>query len=370
MRLLALFLFTVAVILAGVGAFNRQVDPFGDYYDDGMLTEATKAAKPCLIGNDRIGPRAWVPFKEDIFARRRARTIVVGSSRVQNIGPWPGEERFANLSIPETSPDTLSTFFRRLRKQQAGPLTVYVGTELYWFNRNWKPGLALFDSNPLTPLGDLLNARTLKQSLSIALDTPASLFEPWRRYRVGRTCVLDNSPRVTKGDADAWAVDGTLKSRWQLRPDVPRPLSEDYTTELVDFKKPTYRDWHRVDRKRVAELDHALTRAKRYGWRVVGLSPPYSTRYTRRLATARQTAGGWRGYGIEIPRVFARHGFAFVDLRKVSNVPCGEREFDWGNDGWHPDPSCSMRVRRHLDAAAAQQGAAAGPPSSADTENP
>ena len=36
-------------------------------------------------------------------------------------------------------------------------------------------------------------------------------------------------------------------------------------------------------------------------------------------------------------------------------MPCGEQEFDWGNDGWHPGPACSMRLRRHLDGAAAQQ---------------
>jgi hypothetical protein len=225
---------------------------------------------------------------------------------------------------------------------------------LFWFNRHWKPGLPLFDSNPLAPLRDLLSGETFKESLSIALHSPSSLVDSWRKYRVGRTCVLDNSPRVADGDGDAWAVDGTLSSRWQLRPDVPRPPSKDYTIELVQFKKSTYRDWHQLDPKRVAELDDALTLAESYGWRVVGLSPPYSARYTTRLATAHQTAGGWRAYGIEIPRLFERHGFAFVDLRDVSDVPCGESEFDWGNDGWHPDPACSMRVRRQLDEAAAQ----------------
>jgi hypothetical protein len=370
MRLLALFLSTVAVVLGGVAAFNRQVDPFGDYYEGGILTAATNAARPCLIANDRIGPRAWLPFKEDIFVRRRARTVVVGSSRVELIGPWPGEKRFANLSIPETSPDTLSTFFARLHRLQDGPLTVYLGTELFWFNRNWRPGLPLFDSNPLAPLRDLLNAHNLKRSASIVIRSPSSLVDSWRKYRVGRRCVLDNSSLVAEGDGDAWAVDGTLYSRWQLRPDVPRPPSSDYTLALVEFKKDSYRDWHQLDAGRVAELDRALTRAESYGWRVVGLSPPYSTRFTTRLATAQQTAGGWRAYGIEIPRLFQRHGFAFVDLRKVSDVPCGEREFDWGNDGWHPDPACSMRVRRHLDEAAAQHSAAADLRPGADTENP
>jgi hypothetical protein len=41
-------------------------------------------------------------------------------------------------------------------------------------------------------------------------------------------------------------------------------------------------------------------------------------------------AGGWRADGLEIRE---RHGFAFVNLRKVSEMPCGEPEFDWGNDG-------------------------------------
>jgi hypothetical protein len=352
-RLLALFLGTVAVVLGGAAAFNRQVDPFGDYYDGRMLTAAADTTSPCLISFDRVGPRAWVQFKEDIFSRHQARTVVVGSSRVELIGPWRGEKHFANLSIPETSPDTLSTLFRRLHRLQTGRLTVYLGTELFWFNRNWKPGLPLFDSNPLAPLRDLLNGRTLKESLSIAIRYPSSLVDAWRQYKFGRRCVLDNSPRVADGNGDAWAIDGTLRSRWQLRPDVTRSPSNDYTIELVQFKKDSYRDWHELDPKRVAELDHALTLAEGYGWRVVGLSPPYSTRYTTRLATAQKTAGGWRAYGIEIPPVFKRHGFAFVDLRKVSDVPCGEREFDWGNDGWHPDPACSMRVRRHLDRAAA-----------------
>ena len=354
MRLFALFLCTVAAVLGGVAAFNRQVDPFGDYYDGGLLTAAMDHAKPCLIANDRIGPGAWVSFKEDIFVRRRARTVVIGSSRVELIGPRPGERHFANLSIPETSPDTLSTFFRRLHRLRPGPLTVYLGTELFWFNRNWKPALPLFDSSPLSSLRDLLNGRTFKGSLSAMLRSPSSLIDSWRTYTVERQCVLDKTSRVAAGNGDAWAVDGRLWSRWQISPDVPRPPSKDYKIELVDFNKDSYRNWHQLDPKRVAELDHALTLAESYGWRVVGFSPPYSTQYTTRLATAQQTAGGWRAYGTEIPRVFARHGFPFVDLRKVSDVPCGEREFDWGNDGWHPDPVCSMRVRRHLDEAAAR----------------
>ncbi len=72
----------------------------------------------------------------------------------------------------------------------------------------------------------------------------------------------------------------------------------------------------------------------------------------RRLSTLPQTRGGWRAYGREVPAVFRRHGFRFLDLREVRDVPCAEDDFDYGNDGWHVDRGCAAVVRRRLDAAA------------------
>jgi hypothetical protein len=112
---------------------------------------------------------------------------------------------------------------------------------------------------------------------------------------------------------------------------------------------------HRLDPKRVAELDDALTLAESYGWQVVGLSPSYSARHTTRLATAQQTAGGCRAYGIEIPPLFEHHGFAL--RRSAEDLGCAVRRerVRLGQRRLASDRACSMRVRRHLDEAAAQR---------------
>ena len=118
---------------------------------------------------------------------------------------------------------------------------------------------------------------------------------------------------------------------------------------MVGFTGTCDRDWNVLVRGRLDELDGALALARRYRWRVVGFTPPYSTRYFTRLTTAPETAESWRRFPSAVGGLFARHGFPFLDLRDVRDVPCSESAFV--DDGWHPDHGCAQRVRQRLDEA-------------------
>lgn len=352
MRLLAFFLGTVAAVLALVAGLNRWIDPTGQFYDREILAAAVAEPERCWMSADLFGNASWFRLKEDLFRRRKPRTIVVGTSRALAMHSWPGERDFANLAVPLTGVETIGPLFRRLHETHRGPLTVYLAVELFWFNRTWGPEVAHFNQDMAAKLEYLLARQNFRASVSLLSRSPETLVRRWRKSSLAKGCVIERDSEVVEGNAEAWTEDGSLRTRWDLVPDVARPPSDDFVVDLITFERSHYRDWHAYERERLKGLDRVLAQARRYGWRVVGVALPYSTRYVRRLATAPQTAQRWREFGTLVPPIFERHGFPFVDLRRVRDVPCGEADFDYGNDGWHADRACSMRVRRYLDSAA------------------
>jgi hypothetical protein len=82
---------------------------------------------------------------------------------------------------------------------------------------------------------------------------------------------------------------------------------------------------------------------------VVGFTPPYSTRYVRRLESLPQTAPRWREYAKAMPPIFHRYGFRWVDTRWAHDVGCNDKQFI--DDGWHIDDVCGARLLTLLERA-------------------
>jgi hypothetical protein len=348
-RRLLLFIGLVAALL-GTGAIATwRVDPFSQFYDPAVIAAAEDSPRPCLISNGVVGPNGWLPFKFDLFRRRVARTVVLGSSRVLKIASHPGERDFVNLGIPGTGIDTVKGIFERLRAQHHGRLTVYLGVELFWFNHTYSSTVPLRVSF-LDDLRYLLDRQNVQTSLRVLRARPGRLIHRWHISHVGGRCVVDlpDSP-VRSGNVDAWEVDGSFQYRFELVSTAP-PAAGEYVQDLVTFQSPYYRDWNGLDRKRIETLADALAFARRVGWNVVGFAPPYSRRYRTRLVTAPQTAPEWSAFGKAIIPLFGRYGFSFLDLRDVASIPCANTDFV--DEGVHPNATCAERLRRRLDAAA------------------
>jgi hypothetical protein len=350
MRLVALFLGIVAAALLVIAGLNRWVDPFGEYYDRRAFAEAVEGPHPCLIAQSLIG-RAWLPFKEQIVRWRDADTVVVGTSRVMGIHSRDGERRFANLGLANVGVQDLVRLFERLQKVRPEPLTVYLGVEPFWFNRSWPP--TPIETDLLGEVRYLLARNGLRESVSRVLDSPQNLGRVrWEERRVGDRCVLDRKDLVASGQDHAWDVDGSIHTSSELTGRATRALTDRRSDALPGHLDFYYRDWRELDRGLLRDLEAALALAESYGWRVVGFAVPYSARFVERLSTAPGVGDGWREYAAVVPALMARYGFPFIDLRDVRDVPCGEDDFAYDNDGWHPSRACSMRVRDYLEAAA------------------
>src|SRR3954447_13384306 len=134
------FLGTALVLLALLAAFNWWVDPFGEFWKPSAVADARAARPQCLVSHEVIGGE-YLPFKLDVFRARPTRTFVTGSSRVLKIGSRPGERTFANLGMPVISPEIV---LQEVRALPARPLTMYLGVEAFWLNRNFQG----FDVSP------------------------------------------------------------------------------------------------------------------------------------------------------------------------------------------------------------------------------
>jgi hypothetical protein len=345
-RLLLLFLGTVAAVLAGLMLLTWWIDPFGQFYDGGALRAAGAGPRPCLISEDLVGSGSWLPFKEDAFRTRHPQTVVLGTSRVLKMGS-PSERKFANLGMPGLGVETLEPFFRRLRERQPGRLTVYIGVELYWFNRSWSSPIA-FGSSRLSDVRYLLARQNVTKSISLVIHDPGFLWHRWQRERIGRWCALDRGSRLRQGKRYAWQGNGSVVYQSEV---VGRPASRDVRGTAITVLGLYFADWHDFDRARLRQLDAALALASSYGWRVVGFSPPSTTRFAELLASIPELASRVRQFGALIPPVFRRHDFGFLDLGRASDVPCPETAFY--KDSWHPKQTCLETVRRLLDTAAA-----------------
>lgn len=337
-------------LLGATAVLNWRADPFGHFWEGSLLPGASASTPPCLISDELVGSGSWLPFKEQVVRRRQATTVVIGSSRVLKITSRPGERTFANVGMPGTGADTLPPLFRRLHELRPGPLTVYLGVELFWFNSTW-PSSISFGTSWVSDFRYLLARQNIQQSVKTLLRQPSLLVHPWRRYTVGSACVLATTDRVVRGLVDAWRVDGSFEYRFDLVPTSPSRPGGEYERDLVQFTGPYYRDWTAFSEPRLDALDQALALAHEYGWRVVGFAPPYSHRYWRRLETAPQTAERWKQFGELIPPLFEHYSYPFVDARRVGSIPCADSAFE--DDGWHPNAACAMRLRTKLDAALA-----------------
>jgi hypothetical protein len=346
MSRLALFVGVLGALLAAAAVATWRADPFSEFYDPGVLTAALANRPACLISNGVVGPNGWLPFKLDVFRRRAAHTVVLGSSRALKIRAHPGEADFTNLGIPGTGTDTLEPIFRILRAEGHRPLTVYLGVELFWFNHTYSSTVHVH-VGLLAKLRYLLDRQNVQESLRLIRAEPQLLLHRRHIARVGSRCVVDllNSP-VEAGTVDAWESDGSFEYRFELVPSVGRPAG-DYKSDFNVY----YRDWNRVDPARLDQLDKALAFAHAAGWRVVGFAPPYSRAYRLRLSTDPRTAREWRAFSAAVAPLFARYHFPFLDLRDVARIPCADDVFI--DNGVHVDATCADRIRNRLDAAAA-----------------
>ncbi len=364
MRRLLVFLASTVCALAVIGAANRVVDPFGYYYDGATVARAFSAGEPCLVSVNFTGAgaaEATYAFKRDLLRRVEPRTVVVGSSPVFPLAAHRGERGFVNLGLPNSGVDTLMPLFRAIRARTTGPVTVYVGASPFWFNASFDPDFygdaAQSTRTRLRNLAEGLRyafaPRTFTETLGLLVRAPGGLLDA-ELGRVGGRCVLERGERVSRVAAEAWEPDGSLSSRWWLHPEArdELPVSDAFERDLVRFETSFYRNWSRADRGALRRVDEALAQARRWGWTVVGYGPPYAERYVRRLAALPETRDGWREYGALVPGLFRQHGFPFLDLRRVRDVPCADDAFDYGNDGFHIDRRCATRVRGLLDRAA------------------
>ncbi len=346
MRLLLYFFIAVTVVVGVTAGINRWVDPFGEFYDRELLEVALSENDPCLINQSLVG-RTWLPFKEEILHRQEARKVVVGTSRVLGLHSWESESDFANLGLPNLGVEELGDLFRRIRSGYARPLTVYLGVEPFWFNRAWEP--TAIGSDLSSRIRYLISREALSATASVVRAEPDALLHRWEIERLGDRCVLDLGQRVVSGRERAWEVDGSIHSISELAAEYGVKGQPQRERELQRHVQLNYSDWERLDPNLLRELDEALALARAYRWRVVGFAIPYSNRFRERLETSPETADRWRAFGEVLPAVFAGRGFPFLDLRDIRDVGCGETEFAYSNDGWHPARTCSMRVRAQLD---------------------
>ena len=348
MRLLGLFVGLALLLAAAVGAFDRVVDPAPQFYDGTPLRVAMRMHPQCLVSDELVRGVVYVQFKQDVFVVRHPTTVVLGSSRVLKIRSNTNETTFANLGLPETTPRVVLRLFRFMaRKRPHARLTVYLGTEFFWFNPGAPDVLVNPPFHPTTfqRVGYLLSRATLRSALHLARASPHAAFHRWRIEHVGDTCVIDRESPNRE-----WYPDGSRLYSFELFPGGFRPPRNAFTRNLATLRDGFYGNWHGFARDRFRQLEQALDFARAHGWKVVGFAPPDSSPFVHLFSTAPSTAGPWQTYFRIVPAAFRRRGFPFVDLRDVRDVPC--REDDFVDAGYHVNAACAAKIRARLDAAA------------------
>jgi hypothetical protein len=344
------FLAAVATVLVGVGGLDWWIDPFLDRYESAPLAAALAQPKPCFLGWDTFSSRALPAYKLDLFRRRDARVVVVGTSRAAKIEAHPGEREFANLLLPGTGPETLAPLFRRLHVEGHGRrLTVYLAVEPFWFGKGWRTQIS-FTHSYLRSAKYLLSAQTLKATLRELRRTPGVIrhpraLRPWAIYRGHDLCVVSRGNSVLAGAVEAWAPDGGL---WYN--DEVTGAGNVHGIPLIEVMYSGFIGTG-LNQGRLTALEKALGTAESYGWRVVGVSLPLSTFSRHRVEHDSATTHVVSAFRRQMPGLFRRYGFRFLDLTDVRSVPCGENSFSH-YDGGHPDAACGRKIRSLLDAAA------------------
>jgi hypothetical protein len=267
-------LLLVAVVVVAVGgivlALDRVIDPRNEFYSGAPLTAALKSG--CLIGDDVVRGRSYAAFKQDLFRRRRPAAALLGSTRVLPFGPSGRETTFLNLGFPGFDATSLLRVLSGLSTRKR--LTLYVATELSWFD---PAADAPAPERSFTSRARyLLSPSTLKSSFDLLRRSTTLAFDGWQSDVWRGRCVVDRGR-----PSPNWTLDGTR-------------------TDLAPFpRRQTGFAWQQL-----TALDDALALARRRGWPVVGFSPPEATRASQAL---------WRTYRRELPALFAKHGFRWLD---------------------------------------------------------
>jgi hypothetical protein len=337
LRSLGVFLAVVVLVVAAAAAVNGLVDPENEFYSGAPLTEALASRPHCVVADSAIGEASYPEFKQDLYRRLRPRTVVLGSSRALRIGPHRGETTFANLGYPGFGPGPLLDTLRRLADEtpRRRRLTLYVGTDFAWFD----PAAPVTrNRSDAERLGYLLDPRTLLRSLGRIRDSRGDAFGDGTTTRLGRTCVIERGPSYRN-----FRVDGTRVYSSELARDVPAAARPE----------PSAGGGRGFAWERLSLLDRALTIAEDRRWTVVGFATPDSAEAVRLYAA--QLPGPWGAYRRQMPALFAKHGFPYLDWREARSVPC--RDAAASHAAFPPNRRCSRRMRRLLDAAARKIGA-------------
>jgi hypothetical protein len=252
----------VVAVGAAVAIVNRIVDPKDAFYSGAPLTAALESN--CLLGDDVVHARSYPEFKRDLFRRRHSSTVAFDSNGLTRRG--------VNMGFPGFGPTPLldTTRFLARAAPKGRRLTVYVVTDLSWFNSQVR--LDSFHKSFASRLGYLLSPWTLKSSLDLMRRSRTLAFKGWQRERAGGTCVVDRG-----SPSPAWRAKGTFAGA-RSQPDSSAA-------------------WGGFAWKRLTSLDKALGIAQAQNWLVVGLSEP------------RELSPQWDTYKRELSALFARHGF-------------------------------------------------------------
>ena len=261
MRRALLLAGTVVAVGAAVAIVNRIVDPKDAFYSGAPLTAALESN--CLLADDVVHPRSYPEFKRDLFRRRHTLTVAFDSKGLARRG--------VNMGFPGFGPVPLLDAMRFLARTapKGNRLTVYVVTDLSWFNSQVR--LDAFHKSFASKLGYLLSPWTLKSSLDLMRRSRTLAFKGWQKERAGRSCVVDRG-----SPSPAWRANGTLAG---ALPGAGSP------------------PWRGFAWKRLSSVDAALGIAQAQNWLVVGLSE------------LRELSPQWDTYKRELSALFARHGY-------------------------------------------------------------
>jgi len=245
----------VAIVIAGIAALNRVVDPKDEFYSGDALSAAI--ASKCLLAYDAVGERSYPEVKRDLFEHTHPTRVVLSSDGAAR----PGVE----LGYPGFGPNEVLTMMRYLTNAlpDRRKLRIAIVMQPSWFDA--KTPTARADESSLSKLRYLVSPSTLGSTLDLMRSSRTLAFTGWQKEQVGRRCVVDRgSPRP------AFRLDGTFTAP------APQPAA----SPAFAFE-------------RLTPVDEALALAERRKWRIAGVS----------------TLAGSPMYQRELKALFAKHGY-------------------------------------------------------------
>lgn len=346
MRYVVLFA-SVAATFVALLALDWWVDPLADHYRGDVVAQALAHDPPCAVSTAVLGDRTWPAFKLDLFRRRNATTLVVGSSRIWKIGARPGEQGFANVGLPGMSVTSVPILFRRLHELAPDKrFVIYLGLEPFWFTIPDRS--SNFARASITDRLRLLGSgETLRATLRRVSNDPRELWSPLSRKQPTLEespagCILDEGGAARRGAANAWTMDGRFVYSYEIA-GTPPGHKDFLAGDLSRMRGST------LDRSSLQEIEQALAFARAQGWLVVGFTPPFSRRTIAGLERDPGAAELLGVYRRDIPDLFTNRGYPYLDLLDARSVPCADDEF-LRNDGAHANSVCAAKIRGKLDA--------------------